>query len=104
MNDVRVILVQVSRQAIGIFLLEAFRPGFDLSTNDGLPKDSVRFHNTIFNPARVARLSMSNPPQQKHDDQYGQQHTKSAGRVITPIPAVWPSRECADQHQNEQNH
>ena len=63
MNDARVSLVQLCRQALGIFLLEAFRPGFDLSTNDGLPKDSVRFHNTNFNFARVARLSMSNPAQ-----------------------------------------
>ena len=101
MNHVRVILVQLGRQALGVFLLEALRPGSDLSTNDGLPKDSVRFHNTIFNPARVARLSMSNPAQQKQDDQNGQKHTESAGRVITPIPAVRPGRECADQHQNE---
>jgi len=47
MIDIRVILVQLCRQALGIFLLEALRAGSDLSTNDGLPKDGVRFHNTI---------------------------------------------------------
>ena len=96
MINVRVILVQLCRQALGIFLLEALRSGSDLSTNEGLPKDSVRLHNTIFNPARVARLSMLNPAQQKQDDQNGQKHTESAGRVITPIPAVRPGRECAN--------
>jgi hypothetical protein len=47
MIDFRVILVQLCRQALGLFLLEKLRPGSDLSTDGGLPKDSVRFHNTI---------------------------------------------------------
>ena len=47
MIDVRVVLVQLCRQALSLFLLEESRPGSDLSTDGGLPIDSVRFHNTI---------------------------------------------------------
>jgi hypothetical protein len=47
MIDVRVILVQLCRQALGLLLLKELLPGSDLSTYGGLPKDSVRFHKTI---------------------------------------------------------
>ena len=45
--DVRVTLVQLLCQAFGFFLLEKLRPGSDLSTDGGLPINSVRFLKTI---------------------------------------------------------
>lgn len=47
MIDIRVTLVQLCRQALGLFLLEELGPRPDSSGDVGFPVDSVRFHNTI---------------------------------------------------------
>jgi hypothetical protein len=59
---------------------------------------------SLAEPLAITEGFISNPAQQKQDDENGQKHTQSAGRTISPIPAVWPGGECADQHQNEQNY
>jgi hypothetical protein len=46
----------------------------------------------------------SNSAQQEQDNHNTQKQAHSAARVITPTPAVWPRRECAEQQQNQQNH
>jgi len=46
MIDVRVLLVQLCRQALSRCLLEALGPGSHTSVDGGLPMDSVRFHKT----------------------------------------------------------
>jgi hypothetical protein len=51
-----------------------------------------------------ADQSASNSAQQKQDNQNDQKQAQSAGRAIPPTPAVRPSRERADQQQNEHNH
>jgi hypothetical protein len=47
MIDFWVAFVQVCRHALGLSLLEKLRPSSDLSTDGGLPTDSVCFHNII---------------------------------------------------------
>ena len=44
MIDVRILLVQLSRQALGLFLRKELRPGSDTSAYGGFPMDRVRFH------------------------------------------------------------
>lgn len=55
------------------------------------------------NSLRLSRPSSSDFPEQKQDDQNNQNQAQSSGRSITPIPAVRPSGQCAEQHQNQQN-
>ena len=43
MNDIRVTLVQLCRQVLGLLLLEEVRPGSDSSVSGGFPMDNVRF-------------------------------------------------------------
>ena len=47
MIEVGVILVQLCREALGLFFLEELGPRPDSSGEVGFPVDSVRFHNTI---------------------------------------------------------
>ena len=47
MIEVGVILVQLCREALGLFLLEELGPRPGSSGDVGFPVDSVRFHNTI---------------------------------------------------------
>ena len=46
MIDVRVLLVQLCRQALGLSLLEELCPSSDSSGEAAFPVDSVRFHTT----------------------------------------------------------
>src|SRR5664280_813085 len=47
--------------------------------------------------------SHSNSAQQKQGNQNNYKQAQSAAGVIAPTLAVWPYRECADQHKNEHN-
>ena len=55
MIDIRVTLVQLCRQALGLFLLEELRPGPDSSGDAGFPMDSVAFsfHSSSRNAERA---------------------------------------------------
>ena len=60
MIDVRVLLVQLRRQALGLSLLEELRPGSDTSAYGGFPMDSVRFHTTrVWEPSIQLLLSQA---------------------------------------------
>jgi hypothetical protein len=48
--------------------------------------------------ARVGRLDPAEQHQDKHDDE---DRANTAGRVIAPSAAVRPRRNCADQHEDE---
>jgi len=76
MVDVRVTLVQLCRQALGLFLLEELRPGPNSSGDAGFPMDSVRFHftvpagtpNALNNPCRPGRQELNRilpPPESR---------------------------------------
>ena len=43
------------------------------------------------------------PPQQHQDEQDQQNQAKPAARVVTPLSAVRPRGDCAQQHQNQNN-
>jgi hypothetical protein len=57
----------------------------------------------VFHGANKRPRSGSNYAEQKEDDQNNDHQAQTAARIIAPIPAVRPGRECANQHQNEQN-
>jgi hypothetical protein len=51
----------------------------------------------------MARWFFSNLAHQKQDNYDKQNQAESTAREITPIPAVRPRRDCAEQHNYEHN-
>ena len=63
----------------------------------------IRFIHRPIPPGGQTPPPGSNSAEQNEGDQNNNQQAQTAARVIAPTPAVWPRRECAEQHQNEYN-
>ena len=98
MIDVGITLVQLSRQALSLFLLEKLRPRTDRSGDAGLPMDSVSFHNTIraFYSSKCAmcRLSIATPWWQVAYKQSGFLNTPAEGPAPLQFALMLPGTSC----------
>lgn len=56
--------------------------------------------DSLFGTDQNALRTALDLAQQEQDQQDQQHQTETAGRTVAPAPAVWPSRESTNQHQD----